>query len=88
MRSSRSIQVSVGYRLLSVEVRHYERGVVLVSCFLLSSDIRSEGSIEIVKKLDFDFFLRFFIPHQSHTLESVLEKNVCLSLSLSLSLSV
>ena len=27
--------------------------------FLISSDIRSEGSIAIVKKLDFDFFMIF-----------------------------
>ena len=27
--------------------------------FLLSSDIRSEGSIAIVKKFDFDFFMIF-----------------------------
>ena len=27
--------------------------------FLLSSDIRSEGSIAIVKKFDFDFFIIF-----------------------------
>ena len=45
--------------------------------FLLSSDIRSKGSIAIVKKLDFDF-LWFFILHHSHSLKMCFRKKcVC-----------
>ena len=40
--------------------------------FLLSSDIRSEGSIAIVKIFDFDFF--FMIFHSTSLQQS---KNVC-----------
>ena len=50
--------------------------------FLLSSDIRSEGSIAIVKKFDFDF-LWFFILHHSHCLKRALEKCLCVYVCLS-----
>ena len=42
---------------------------------LLSSDIRSEGSIAIVKKFDLDFF----ILHHSYSLKICFGKNVCVS---------
>ena len=41
------------------------------TAFLLSSDIRSEGSIAIVKKFDFDFFMVFdsiSLPHSKNVL--------------------
>ena len=40
-----------------VSITLWADGIVLN--FLLSSDIRSEGSIAIVKKFDFDFFMIF-----------------------------
>ena len=47
--------------------------------FLLSSDIRSEGSIAIVKIFDFDF-LMIFILHHSHSLKMCFRKmSVCVS---------
>ena len=49
--------------------------------FLLSSDIRSEGSIAIVKIFDFEFFLWFFILHHSQSLKMCFRKKclcVCL----------
>ena len=53
--------------------------------FLLSSDIRSEGSIAIVKKFDFDFLIIF----DSTSLKCVLEKmSVCVCVCLSVCLSV
>ena len=54
----------------------------ILSTFLLSSDFRSEGSIAIVKKLDFDF-LWFFILHHSHALKMCFRKNVCVCVCLS-----
>ena len=50
-----------------------------VSLFLLTSDIRSEGSIAIVKKFDFDF-LWISILYHSHILKSDLEKKKSVSL--------
>ena len=38
---------------------NYSLIFVRIFTFLLSSDIRSEGSIAIVKKFDFDFFIIF-----------------------------
>ena len=49
---------------------------------LLSSDISSEGSIAIVKKFVFDFFMIFFIPHHSHNLKLCFRKiYVCMCVS-------
>ena len=54
------------------------------SQFLLSSDIKSEGSIAIVKKFDFEF-LWFLVLHHSHRLKMCFRKNVCVCLSVCLS---
>ena len=68
--------------------------VLCSGTFLLSSDIRSDGNIAIVKKLD-RFFLWFSILYHSHILKCVLEKMcvslcvcVCLCVCLSVCLSV
>ena len=53
--------------------------------FLLSSDIRSEGSIAIVKKFLFDF-LWFLILHHSHSLKMCFRKiSVCVCVCVCLS---
>ena len=57
---------------------------MLDTLFLLSSDIRSEGSIAIVKKFDLDFLMIFYsIVHQSHSLKMCFRKNVCVCVCLS-----
>ena len=48
--------------------------------FLLSSDIRSEGSIAIVKNFYFDFLMIFHSTH-SQSLKICFRKNVCVCLS-------
>ena len=58
-------QKSTANRLISVELGHWTLNArKYVRCartfYLLSSDIRSEGSIAIVKKIDFDFFFVIF----------------------------
>ena len=39
------------------EVSYIYNFIIISLLFLLSSDIRSEGSIAFVKKFDFDFFI-------------------------------
>ena len=56
--------------------------------FLLSSDIRSEGSIAIVKKFYFDFFYDLWALHHSHSLKMCFRKNVCVCVCVSVCLSV
>ena len=62
--------------------KHFRTYCIFINTFLLSSDIRSEGSIAIVKKFDLDFLMIFdsiSLPHP---------KNVFQKKSLSLSVSV
>ena len=53
-----------------------------LSIFLLSSDIRSEGS----KKIRLQFFLWFFILHHFHGLKMCFRKNVCVCVCVSVCL--
>ena len=54
--------------------------------FLLSSDIRSEGSIAILKKFDYDFFMNFHCTvYHSHGLKMCFRKNVCVCVCVCLS---
>ena len=40
-------------------IKNFHPKKIVITYLLLSSDIRSEGSIAIVKKIDFDFFRIF-----------------------------
>ena len=53
--------------------------------FLLSSYIRSEGSIAIVKRFDFDFLMIFDSTSLPHSKKSVLQKCMCVCQSVCLS---
>ena len=52
--------------------------------FLLSSDIRSEGSIAIVKIFDFDFFMIFHstsLPHPKKVIKKCVSVCVCVTVA-------
>ena len=59
---------------------HFHSKLFSFFFFLLSSDIRSEGSIAIVKKIYFDFFMTFYSTSLAES-KSVFLKNVCLCVS-------
>ena len=58
------------------------RYVLMVNFILLSSDIRSVGSISIVKKFEFDIFMIFWF-YITHSLKMCFSKNVCVFVCLS-----
>ena len=60
--------------------------VLCSGTFLLSSDIRSDGNIAIVKKIDFDFFMVFdsiSLPYSKMCFRKIVCVCVCLSVCLS-----
>ena len=59
----------------------------LFKLFLLSSDIRSDGSIAIVKKLDFDFFMVFDSIPLPYSNTCFRKKCMCVCVCLSVCLS-
>ena len=64
------------------ELRKYAFLEPCLLYFLLSSDIRSEGSIAIVKIFDFDFLMIFHSTSLPKSKKCVLEKmSVCVCLS-------
>ena len=73
---------SISAILITIYARHHfaylkwEGELNMFVSFLLSSDIRSEGSIAFVKKIDFDFlrFSNFFMIFDSTSLPQ--SKNV------------
>ena len=82
-RTQKCVDAMVGIFNNCCNCRNCKSLRCLVLIIFTFERIRSEGSIAIVKKSDFDFSL-FLILHHSHSLKICSRKNVCVCVCLSI----